>query len=404
MPEVSIIMPTYNRADTIGRAIDSVRRQTFQDWELIIVDDGSTDGTASLVEGLDPRIRLIRQENAGCYVARNNGLRNSHGRYLTFIDSDDEWLSHFLEIALAFLKWSPEDQFVMTKFLEDWGVGPRVKHDRHEIAAKFPRMARMVGSRMMDLPPGETDDYLRVYDTREPLGDWGRDIAIRAGHPEAMLYRGHIFEYLRFGYLGWLPITVLTRKALDTIGLFPENYRTAADYRFLGLLYRQYRANMITLPGAIKHNKAVGGRDLAEAHLATGFNEYRYASKRLPLFDEMFWNERKSDPEINRIRGLYQYYAGRTALEHGKRKEALVHLREASDAVPGLWQARWLGLFVRIIPSIRIAGALYRFNLYLRYIARRIASEGLGPIDLTRLAVRKLLSGVRRLKGRGLGA
>ena len=235
------------------------------------------------------------------------------------IDSDDEWLPHFLEITIAFLKWSPEDQFVMTKFLEDWGVGPRVKHDRYEVATKFPRMARMVGSHMMELPAGETDDYLRVYDTRESLGDWGRDIALRAGHPEAALYRGHIFEYMRFGYLGWLPITVLTRKALDTIGLFPENYRTAADYRFLGMLYRQYQANMITLPGAIKHNKAVGGRDLAEAHLATGLNEYRYATRRLTLFDEMFWNERKSDPEINRIRGLYQYYAGRTALEHGKK-------------------------------------------------------------------------------------
>ena len=404
MSEVSIIMPTYNRADTIGRAIDSVRRQTFQDWELIIVDDGSTDGTPSVVEGLDPRIRLIRQQNAGCYVARNNGLRNSRGKYLTFIDSDDEWFPHFLEITIAFLKWSPEDQFVMTKFLEDWGVGPRVKHDRYEVAVKFPRMARLVGSRMMELPAGETDDYLRVYDTREPLGDWGRDIALRAGHPEAMLYRGHIFEYLRFGYLGWLPVTVLTRQALDTIGLFPENYRTAADYRFLGLLYRNYRANMIMLPGAIKHNKAVGGRDLAEAHLATGFNEYRYASKRLPLFDELFWNERQSDPEINRIRGLYQFYAGRTALEHGKRKEALEHLREAADNVPGLWQARWLRLFVRMAPSDRIAGGLYRFYLYLQYVVHRIASEEMGPIDLARLAARKLLSGVRRLKGGGRGA
>ncbi|MCR4347472.1 MAG: glycosyltransferase [Sulfuricaulis sp.] len=400
MPEVSIIMPTYNRADTIGRAIDSVRRQTFQDWELIIVDDGSTDGTASLVEGLDPRVRLIRQENAGCYVARNNGLRNSRGRYLTFIDSDDEWLPYFLEITLAFLKWSPEDQFVMTEFLEDWGVGSRVRHDIYEISNKFPRMARTVGSQLVELPPGESDNYLRVYDTSEPLGDWGRNIAVRAGYSDAALYRGHIFEYLRFRHLGWLPITILTRKALDTIGLFPENYRTAADYRFLGLLYRNFRANMISLPGAIKHNKAVGGRDLAEAHLATGVNEYRYAVHRLPLFDELFWNERKTDPEIKRIRGLYQYYAGRTALEHGKRKEALVHLREASDAVPGLWQARWLGLFVRIIPSIRIASGLYCFNLYLRYVVGRITSEGLGPIDLTRLAVRKLFSGVRRLKAR----
>ena len=118
----------------------------------------------------------------------------------------------------------------------------------------------------------------------------------------------------------------------------------------------------------------------------------------------MFWNERQSDPEINRIRGLYQFYAGRTALEHGKRKEALEHLREAADNVPGLWQARWLRLFVRMAPSDRIAGGLYRFYLYLQYVVHRIASEEMGPIDLARLAARKLLSGVRRLKGGGRGA
>ena len=390
MPEVSIVMPTYNRADTIGRAIDSVLRQTLQDWELLVVDDGSTDATCALVEGLDVRIKLIRQENRGCYVARNNGLRNSRGRYITFLDSDDEWQPYFLEITLAFLKWSPTDQFVMTSFLEDWGVGPRIEHDRYEVAVQFPRMARLVGSRILDLPPGEADDYLRVYSTREPLGHWGRDIAVRAGHPLAALYRGNIFEHLRFGHLGWLPVTVLSRRALDTIGLFPENYRTAADYRFLGLLYRQYVANMITLPGAIKHNKATGGHDLAEAHLASGANEYRYAAQRLPLFDDLFWNERRADPEISRVRGLYQFYAGRTALEHGKRQEALEHLREACEAMPGLWRARGLRLLVWAVPSGRIGGRVYGFCLYLRYLARRIASKELGAFEVVRLAAKKV--------------
>src|SRR5581483_7287295 len=122
MPDVSIILPTYNRVDTIPRAVESVRRQTFTDWELIVIDDGSTDGTAERINNLDPRIRILRQENQGCYVARNRGIAEAKGRFIAFLDSDDEWLPHFLEIAMAFFKWSPSDYFLTTEFLER--VGP----------------------------------------------------------------------------------------------------------------------------------------------------------------------------------------------------------------------------------------------------------------------------------------
>ena len=88
-PEVSIILPTYNRADTIMRAIQSILDQTFQDWELFVIDDGSSDRTRQLDLVVDRRINLIRQENQGVYAARNTGLRASSGRYIAFLDSDD---------------------------------------------------------------------------------------------------------------------------------------------------------------------------------------------------------------------------------------------------------------------------------------------------------------------------
>jgi glycosyltransferase involved in cell wall biosynthesis len=75
MTLVSIIMPTYNRADTIRRAIRSVQKQTFTDWELIVVDDGSTDNTAALIEGCDPRLKLIRQGNQGTASAQHRSVR-----------------------------------------------------------------------------------------------------------------------------------------------------------------------------------------------------------------------------------------------------------------------------------------------------------------------------------------
>jgi glycosyltransferase involved in cell wall biosynthesis len=108
MSLVSIVMPAYNRADTILRAIRSVQEQTYQDWELIVVDDGSTDGTATLIEGMDPRMKVIRQENRGFVGARNTGLEASTGEYIAFLDSDDEWLPYHLELCIAFFEEFPE--------------------------------------------------------------------------------------------------------------------------------------------------------------------------------------------------------------------------------------------------------------------------------------------------------
>lgn len=97
-------MPTYNRALSIGRAIESVLSQTFTDFELIIVDDGSVDDTAQVVAGYgDERIRYIYQENAERSAARNNGIRNAKGDYICFIDSDDYYFDNHLAAFYKFL-------------------------------------------------------------------------------------------------------------------------------------------------------------------------------------------------------------------------------------------------------------------------------------------------------------
>lgn len=100
---VSVIMATYNRADTLSRAIDSVMRQTYSDWELIIVDDGSTDETHQILETLDdPRIRIVRHpHNRGMHAAKNTGLDNVSGEWFTTLDSDDEMVPDALEAMLT---------------------------------------------------------------------------------------------------------------------------------------------------------------------------------------------------------------------------------------------------------------------------------------------------------------
>jgi glycosyltransferase involved in cell wall biosynthesis len=103
-PTVSVVIPTYNRARSITRAIDSVLTQTFQDIELIVVDDGSQDDTAEVLTRYGDRLCLIRQENRGVSAARNKGIRAAHGNWIAFLDSDDEWRPTKLALQIACLE------------------------------------------------------------------------------------------------------------------------------------------------------------------------------------------------------------------------------------------------------------------------------------------------------------
>jgi glycosyltransferase involved in cell wall biosynthesis len=105
MPSISVVIPAYNRADTIGLAVGSVLRQTVGDLEVIVVDDASTDGTAAALGAIgDRRLRVIRHErNAGGSAARNTGIRAAAGDWIAFQDSDDEWLPLKIERQLAAL-------------------------------------------------------------------------------------------------------------------------------------------------------------------------------------------------------------------------------------------------------------------------------------------------------------
>ncbi|HSF82167.1 MAG TPA: glycosyltransferase [Anaerolineales bacterium] len=101
MPTVSVIIPAYNQGDYLREAIDSVLAQTFTDFEVIVVDDGSTDHTARVAKSYqDQRVRYLYQENQGLSAARNTGIRNTTGQYLSFLDSDDQFLPEKLTLLL----------------------------------------------------------------------------------------------------------------------------------------------------------------------------------------------------------------------------------------------------------------------------------------------------------------
>lgn len=103
-PLVSVIIPTFNRADVVCAAIESVLQQTYQNIELIVVDDGSTDDTLHKLAVYGEKIRVLCQDNAGPSIARNRGVEASHGKILAFLDSDDLWLPTKIEQQVHVLK------------------------------------------------------------------------------------------------------------------------------------------------------------------------------------------------------------------------------------------------------------------------------------------------------------
>ena len=392
MPEVSIVLPTFNRVDVIGRAVASVLKQSFPDWELLVVDDGSTDGTRARLEGLDPRLRYIEQPNQGVYVARNTGLKAARGRFITFLDSDDEWLPHFLALTTAYLRAHPDRHWVSTEFLEDLGDGSvPIQHDRHDIGVVYCGFARAIGSRALLLPSGVQDDYLRVYERKRIVGDWGREIVEAIGHPDAMLYQGQIFPHMRWGYLNWLPVTLCRREAIDTIGLFATHTRSAADYHFLARLARAFPASMIAVPSAIKYERAAGNQPLAQAHLATGSGAYRFEVNKLGFFDELFAGPDCRDVETRRLRRHYCFAVGHRALALGDREDAVRYLEQAAAWRRGLWGAWPRLLLARMAPSDAVAGRLYRGWMRGTDVLGRLLSGRLSPVTAVRKALGRIV-------------
>ena len=112
---ISVVIPTYNRRKTIGRSIDSVLNQTLFPSEIIVVDDGSTDGTSDYIQSNFPSIKLLHQPNKGVSAARNKGIRYADTNWIALLDSDDEWFPQKLEKQVMTLSQSPDIKFCHTE-------------------------------------------------------------------------------------------------------------------------------------------------------------------------------------------------------------------------------------------------------------------------------------------------
>jgi glycosyltransferase involved in cell wall biosynthesis len=191
-PRVSVIITLYNKAAYINRAVSSVLQQNYSDYEVLVIDDGSTDGGEDLVAKIpDPRIRVIRQDNQGEGVARNRGIRESRGAIIAMLDADDEWDPEFLAAIVALATRFPEAGILATGYrsvhrcglvLETTLVPPC--DDSHLLVTDYFRRACVAGFVWSSAQAVRRAVYqdVGVFVEREPMGPdldmWGR-IALR---------------------------------------------------------------------------------------------------------------------------------------------------------------------------------------------------------------------------------
>jgi glycosyltransferase involved in cell wall biosynthesis/protein-L-isoaspartate O-methyltransferase len=224
-PRITVIIPTYNRECLLPRAIASVLTQTVSDFELIIVDDGSTDDTQKIVTGMaDPRVLYIRHAtNQGQNAALNTGVRNAQGEYVAFLDSDDEWLPEYLEHAMEIFR--------------------------------------------------NDGDLSAVYCW---AGTLMLDGSIRTVFPFSM--SGHIYrEALAQGFLSHMITIVVKRDVFATAGMFDTDFTVCQDDDFCFRVAKHFKIGLVQKVLAIVHS------DGGEERLITS-SKQNYAEGWLKLF------------------------------------------------------------------------------------------------------------------------
>ena len=240
LPLVGVVVPTYNRADVLPRALQSALRQTYEALEVIVVDDGSTDDTEAVVAALDdPRVRYVLQpRNAGVSAARNRGIREARGEFIAFLDSDDEWFPDKIERQVA----------------------------------RFREVNNRVGLL-----------YCGVRSVSDRRGDWTFRPKHRGDVYEAMLQRNVI--HTGSG-------VVIRREVVDVVGGFDEEIPAIEDYEYWLRIARHFEFDFVEEPlfryfdETDLDRKSLDTQDNHDAR-AYLFNKHRAEMRRVgvaPLF------------------------------------------------------------------------------------------------------------------------
>lgn len=309
-PLVSVIIPTYNRAALACEAVNSVLRQTYQNLEIIVIDDGSTDDTTSAIAQYGERVRYTRRPNAGVNPARNLGLKQARGEFVALLDSDDLWAPYKIELQVRLLRHFTDAGFIFSNFQIFRGRSPE---------ADFYPVNDGLGT-WFEHAPKRVDPYtwnkpytsLKAATLQLPR----EDFTISGGD----IYRASLFcPYV-------LPSTALIRKSAIPAKLrFPE-IDSVGDWEFFARLSKEAGCLYADL-------ETTFNRSHEDAVRLTRTDPSLRLGRRIALIDRL-WRADKQfvsqyREEIDEVQHALLLKAAKMHLLAARRSEARAHLKRA---------------------------------------------------------------------------
>lgn len=227
--DVSVIIPTYNRGPFIVEAVESVLAQTYQSFEVIVVDDGSTDDTLERLEPYQSNISIVKTNHGGAPYARNAGIRAAKGKYVAFLDSDDRYLPHKVALQVQILDRFPDVDLVYSEF-SGFGEGGREEFHLktyHESAFRN----------------GET--YAHYFDQAWSLREAGIECPPWS---DRKIYAGRIFDRYLAVLFVFVNSLMVRRAALETVGFHDESMSLFDGYDLVLRIAKRSRVAFVDLP------------------------------------------------------------------------------------------------------------------------------------------------------------
>jgi hypothetical protein len=314
---VSVVIPTYNRAQRIPAAIESVLGQDGSETEIVVVDDGSTDQTATVVRRFGERVRYVQQPNAGVGAARNTGIDHATGEFISFLDSDDRWQPFKLSMQLALFKARPDTGLVFSNFSIE-------THD----GSMRPNGASLWAGREVDFPEMER---LEVIQPSSPAVTWPT--------PTVDCWVGPMYRQL----LTELPIltssVVVRRSVLDHSTRYTERVALFEDWEFFARVARRAPIGYVESSTTINVGHCDPGRVSKCSSLDRAVS-YRTLLERVWLADQEFLGQ--WDAEVMTAYNSALLTVAREALLAGRRdvaRDALAARRQAGLDQRSIWAA-----------------------------------------------------------------
>lgn len=349
---VSIIIPTYNRAHCLARAIDSALGQTYGDVEVIVIDDGSTDGTRALVGdryGSDRRVRYVRQDNRGVSAARNHGIRLVLGDFAALLDSDDVWKPWKLELQVACLRAFPDAGMV-------WSDMSAVSTGGALVAERY--LKRFYGTYRLF----SSDD---LFDRSLPLAEIAPGLSAEVGDHRA--YAGEIYAPMVMGNLVHTSTVLLRRDRLQASGFFDEAVRTGEDHEFHLATCRAGRVAYVDLPTILYEVGADDALTRAEFNVPMARHFLTTLTRSLAR-DGARIRSRIPEATVVHVRADAHRWLGESLLGAGERREARREFLQSLRVDPR--QPRLLAFYAAAFlpPPVRerVAGAYRALKAQIR--------------------------------------